>query len=181
VSIEVDAQPGWVSWPRAIHKIEGVEVAVKYTVRVPHCRNVEHVVHVNGRGACSGSNDVRPANGKRNIDVYERRLGAMRHTTNGTVIWSCCHVQVNRRYWPRRPRILFAGRTRRYACRPETPPAQLKLFLGASAGNLREHLSRARCPALAAAARQSRPPPAYGNVAFALGRFCGRRFSCPRV
>src|SRR6266481_969906 len=41
VSIDVDAKPGVVSVATRYPQNEGVEVAVEYTVRVPHCAHVE--------------------------------------------------------------------------------------------------------------------------------------------
>src|SRR3984893_10329673 len=43
VSIDVDAKPGAVSVSTHYPQNEGVEVAVEYTVRVPHAAHVEHL------------------------------------------------------------------------------------------------------------------------------------------
>src|ERR1700682_6758447 len=43
VSIDVDAKPGVVSVATRYPQNEGVEVAVEYTVHVPHCAHVEHL------------------------------------------------------------------------------------------------------------------------------------------
>src|SRR5207244_12369871 len=48
VSIEVDAKPDAVSITTRYPQNEGVEVAVDYTVHVPHGARVEHIGTVNG-------------------------------------------------------------------------------------------------------------------------------------
>src|SRR5207237_9309586 len=66
VSIEVDAKPGVVSVATRYPQNEGVEVAVEYTVRVPHCAHVDHLGTVNGTLRVSGGDgvhDLRTVNG----------------------------------------------------------------------------------------------------------------------
>jgi DUF4097 and DUF4098 domain-containing protein YvlB len=94
VSIEVDAKPGVVSVATRYPQNEGVEVAVEYTVRVPHCAHVEHVGTVNGTLRVSGIErveDLRTVNG--NIEVYEGGGSVHAHTTNGNVHLELLHVQ----------------------------------------------------------------------------------------
>src|SRR5713101_5403621 len=47
VSIDVDAKPSAVSVSTRYPQNEGVDVAVEYIVRVPHCAHVEHLGTVN--------------------------------------------------------------------------------------------------------------------------------------
>src|SRR5258708_13294320 len=71
VSIDVDAKPGAVSVATRYPQNEGVEVAVEYTVRVPHCAHLEHLGTVTGTLRVPGIARVehfRPV--KPNIDVY---------------------------------------------------------------------------------------------------------------
>jgi len=94
VSIEVDTKPGVVSVATRYPQNEGVEVAVEYTVRVPHCAHVEHVGTVNGTLRVSGIErveDLRTVNG--NIEVYEGGGSVHAHTTNGNVHLELLHVQ----------------------------------------------------------------------------------------
>src|SRR5258707_6082786 len=58
VSIEVDAKPGVVSVATRYPQNEGVEVAVEYTGRGPHCAHVEHVGTVNCTLRVSGRQRV---------------------------------------------------------------------------------------------------------------------------
>jgi hypothetical protein len=86
VSIDVDAKPGVVSVATRYPQNEGVEVAVEYTVHVPHCAHVEHLGTVNGTLRVSGLEsveDLRTVNG--NIEVYEGGGSVHAHTTNGSV------------------------------------------------------------------------------------------------
>src|SRR6202047_259650 len=94
VSIDVDAKPGVVSVATRYPQNEGVEVAVEYTVRVPHCAHVEHLGTVNGTLRVSGIErveDLRTVNG--NIEVYEGGGSVHAHTTNGNVHLELLHVQ----------------------------------------------------------------------------------------
>src|SRR5258706_5952145 len=94
VSIDVDAKPGVVSVATRYPQNEGVEVAVEYTVRVPHCAHVEHLGTVNGTLRVSGMEgveDLRTVNG--NIEVYEGGGSVHAHTTNGNVHLELLHVQ----------------------------------------------------------------------------------------
>jgi hypothetical protein len=94
VSIEVDARPGVVSVATRYPQNEGVEVAVEYTVHVPHCAHVEHLGTVNGTLRVSGIErveDLRTVNG--NIDVFEGGGSVHAHTTNGNVHLELVHVQ----------------------------------------------------------------------------------------
>jgi hypothetical protein len=92
VSIEVDAKPNDVSVVTRYPQNEGVEVAVEYTIRVPHGARVEHVGTVNGTVKIAGVESVeelRTVNG--NIEVYEGGGSVHAHTTNGNV-----HVELSR-------------------------------------------------------------------------------------
>jgi len=86
VSIEVDAKPGAVSVTTRYPQNEGVDVAVEYTVHVPHCAHVEHVGTINGTLRIAGVDaveDLHTVNG--NIEVYEGGGSVHAHTTNGYV------------------------------------------------------------------------------------------------
>lgn len=94
VSIDVDAKPGVVSVTTRYPQNEGVEVAVEYTVRVPHCAHVEHLGTVNGTLRVSGIErveDLRTVNG--NIEVFEAGGSVHARTTNGNVHLELLHVQ----------------------------------------------------------------------------------------
>src|ERR1700719_1859991 len=93
VSIYVDATRGVVSVATRYPQNEGVEVAVEYTVRVPHCAHVEHLGTVNGTLRVSGIErveDLRTVNGS--IEVYEGGGSVHAHTTNGNVHLELSHV-----------------------------------------------------------------------------------------
>src|SRR6202140_840940 len=93
VSIDVDAKPGVVSVATRYPQNEGVEVAVEYTVHVPHCAHVEHLGTVNGTLRVSGIErveDLRTVNGS--IEVYEGGGSVHAHTTNGNVHLGLSHV-----------------------------------------------------------------------------------------
>jgi DUF4097 and DUF4098 domain-containing protein YvlB len=86
VSIDVDAKPEGVSVITRYPQNEGVEVAVEYTVHVPHCAHVEHLGTVNGTLRVAGVeavDDLRTVNG--NIEVYEGGGSVHAHSTNGNV------------------------------------------------------------------------------------------------
>jgi hypothetical protein len=92
VSIEVDAKPNDVSVVTRYPQNEGVEVAVEYTIHVPHGARVEHVGTVNGTLRIAGVDSVeelRTVNG--NIEVYEGGGSLHAHTTNGNVHLELSH------------------------------------------------------------------------------------------
>jgi len=93
VSIDVDAKCGAVSVSTRYPQNEGVEVAVEYTVRIPHKARVEHVGTVNGTLRVSGIEEVeelRTVNG--NIEVYDGGGSVHARTTNGNVHLELLHV-----------------------------------------------------------------------------------------
>jgi DUF4097 and DUF4098 domain-containing protein YvlB len=86
VSIEVDAKPSAVSITTRYPQNEGVEVAVVYTIHVPHTARVEHLGTVNGTLRVSGVDaveDLHTVNG--DIEVFEAGGSIHAHTTNGNV------------------------------------------------------------------------------------------------
>src|SRR5690348_401721 len=86
VGIEISAKPDDVSVVTRYPQNEGVEVAVVYTVRVPHGARVEHLGTVNGTLKIAGVDaveDLRTVNG--NIEVYEGGGSVHAHTTNGNL------------------------------------------------------------------------------------------------
>jgi len=86
VSIDVDAKRESVSVMTRYPQNEGVEVAVEYTIHVPHRAHVEHLGTVNGTLRISGDEaveDLRTVNG--NIEVYEAGGAVHAHSTNGNV------------------------------------------------------------------------------------------------
>jgi hypothetical protein len=92
VSIEVDAKPNDVSVITRYPQNEGVEVAVEYTIRVPHCARIEHIGTVNGTVKIAGVESVeelRTVNG--NIEIYEGGGSVHAHTTNGNVHLELAH------------------------------------------------------------------------------------------
>jgi hypothetical protein len=92
VSIDVDAKPEGVSVTTRYPQNEGVEVAVEYTVHVPHFAHVEHLGTVNGTLRVSGVEaveDLRTVNG--NIEVYDGGGSVHAHSTNGNV-----HLELQR-------------------------------------------------------------------------------------
>jgi hypothetical protein len=94
VSIEVDAKPNAVSVNTRYPQNEGVEVAVEYTVHVPHGAIVEHLGTVNGTLRISGVEHVqelRTVNG--NIEVYEGGGSVHAHVTNGNVRLELAHLR----------------------------------------------------------------------------------------
>jgi len=94
VSIEVDARPDAVSIATRYPQNEGVEVAVEYTVHVPHGARVEHIGTVNGTLRISGIEnveDVHTVNG--NIEMFEAGGSVHAHTTNGNVHLELAHLQ----------------------------------------------------------------------------------------
>jgi len=94
VSIDVDVKPGVVSVATRYPQNEGVEVAVEYTVHVPHYAHVEHLGTVNGTLRVAGIErveDLRTVNG--NIEVFEAGGSVHARTTNGNVHLELLHVQ----------------------------------------------------------------------------------------
>ena len=86
VSIDVDAKPGAVSVSTRYPQNEGVDVAVEYTIHVPHGAHVERLATVNGTLRISdveNIEDLRTVNG--NIEVFEGGGAVRAHTTNGNV------------------------------------------------------------------------------------------------
>src|SRR5215510_15633407 len=86
VSIEVSARADGVAVTTRYPQNEGVEVAVEYTIHVPHGAKVEHLGTVNGTLRVAGVSEVdelHTVNG--NIEVYEADNNVRAHTTNGNV------------------------------------------------------------------------------------------------
>jgi DUF4097 and DUF4098 domain-containing protein YvlB len=86
VSIEVNATAKTVSVATRYPQNEGVEVAVEYTIHVPHSARVEHLGTVNGTLIVAGVDKVEElhtVNG--NIEVYGADSTVHAHTTNGNV------------------------------------------------------------------------------------------------
>jgi hypothetical protein len=93
VSIEVDARPNAVSVTTHYPQNEGVEVAVEYTIRLPHGARVEHIGTVNGTLRISGLEnveDLHTVNG--DIEVFEAGGNIHAHTTNGDVHLELAHA-----------------------------------------------------------------------------------------
>jgi hypothetical protein len=93
VTIEVDARLEAVSIATRYPQNEGVEVAVEYTVHVPHGARVEHIGTVNGTLRISGVEtveDLHTVNG--NIEVFESGGNLHAHTTNGNVHLELAHL-----------------------------------------------------------------------------------------
>lgn len=94
VSIEVEARPDSVSIATHYPQNEGVEVAVEFTVHVPHGAHVEHIGTVNGTLRISGVEaveDLHTVNG--NIDVFGAAGNIHAHTTNGNVHLELAHLR----------------------------------------------------------------------------------------
>ncbi|HMD38526.1 MAG TPA: DUF4097 family beta strand repeat-containing protein [Candidatus Acidoferrum sp.] len=92
VTIEVEARPNAVSVVTRYPQNEGVEVAVEYTIHVPHGARVEHIGTVNGTLKIAGVEsveDLRTVNG--NIEVYEGGGSVHARTTNGNL-----HLELSR-------------------------------------------------------------------------------------
>jgi hypothetical protein len=93
VSIEVQTNSRGVSVATHYPQNEGVEVAVEYTIHVPHSARVEHVGTVNGTLIVAGVDQVeelRTVNG--NIEVYGADRTVHAHTTNGNVRLELSHA-----------------------------------------------------------------------------------------
>ncbi|HEX4545415.1 MAG TPA: DUF4097 family beta strand repeat-containing protein [Candidatus Acidoferrum sp.] len=94
VAIEVEARPDSVSVATRYPQNEGVEVAVEFTVHVPHSAHVEHIGTVNGTLRISGLEvleDLHTVNG--NIEVFEAGGNIHAHTTNGNVHLELAHLR----------------------------------------------------------------------------------------
>jgi len=94
VSIEVDARPDAVSIATRYPQNEGVEVAVEYTIHVPHGARLEHIGTVNGTLRISGVEnveDIHTVNG--NVEVFEAGGSVHARTTNGNVHLELARVQ----------------------------------------------------------------------------------------
>ena len=92
VAIEVDAKANDVAVTTRYPQNEGVEVAVMYTVHVPHAARVERLTTVNGKLKVVGVDSVvelHTVNG--NIEVYEGGGGVHAHTTNGNLHLELLH------------------------------------------------------------------------------------------
>jgi DUF4097 and DUF4098 domain-containing protein YvlB len=86
VSIDVNANAGGVSVATRYPQNEGVEVAVEYTIHVPHGAKLEHLGTVNGTLRVAGVDEVdelRTVNG--NIEVFGADSTVHARTTNGNV------------------------------------------------------------------------------------------------
>ncbi len=93
VSIDVQANARGVSVTTRYPQNEGVEVAVEYTIHVPHGARIEHVGTVNGTVIVAGVDQVeelRTVNG--NIEVYGADRTVHAHTTNGNVRLELSHA-----------------------------------------------------------------------------------------
>jgi DUF4097 and DUF4098 domain-containing protein YvlB len=93
VAIDVDARPEAVSIATRYPPNEGVEVAVDYTIHVPHNARVEHLGTVNGTLKIAGVEnveDLHTVNG--NIEVYEAGGTVHAHTINGNVHVELAHL-----------------------------------------------------------------------------------------
>src|SRR2546425_8229573 len=93
VSIDVNANTGGVSIATRYPQNEGVEVAVEYTIHVPHGAKLEHLGTVNGTLRIAGVDEVeelRTVNG--NIEVYGADSTVRARTTNGNVRLELSHV-----------------------------------------------------------------------------------------
>jgi hypothetical protein len=92
VSIEVDARPDAVAVTTRYPQNEGVEVAVEYTIHVPHRVRVEHIGTVNGTLRVTGLEnveDLHTVNG--DIEVFEAGGSVHARTTNGNVRLELAH------------------------------------------------------------------------------------------
>jgi DUF4097 and DUF4098 domain-containing protein YvlB len=86
VTIDVNANAGGVSVATRYPQNEGVEVAVEYSIHVPHSAKLEHLGTVNGTLRVAGVDqvdDLRTVNG--NIEVYGADSTVHARTTNGNV------------------------------------------------------------------------------------------------
>ncbi len=93
VSIEVNARPDAIAVTTRYPQNEGVEVAVEYTIHVPHRVHLEHIGTVNGTLRISGLDnveDLHTVNG--DIEVFEGGGSVHAHTTNGNVHLELAHA-----------------------------------------------------------------------------------------
>jgi DUF4097 and DUF4098 domain-containing protein YvlB len=93
VSIDVEASSKAVSIVTRYPQNEGVEVAVEYTIHVPHSAHLEHIGTVNGTLRVAGVEtveDLHTVNG--NIEVFDAGGNVHAHTTNGNVHLELAHL-----------------------------------------------------------------------------------------
>src|ERR1700674_3417133 len=93
VAIDVEAKPDAISITTRYPQNEGVEVAVEYTIHVPHGAHIEHIGTVNGTLRIAGVEtveDLHTVNG--NIEVLEAGGSVHAHTTNGNVHLELAHL-----------------------------------------------------------------------------------------
>ena len=93
VSIEVEARPDSIAVATRYPQNEGVEVAVEYTIHVPHGVHVEHIGTVNGTLRVAGLEnveDLHTVNG--DIEIFEAGGNVRAHTTNGNVHLELAHT-----------------------------------------------------------------------------------------
>jgi len=86
VSIDVSSTPRGVSVATRYPQDEGVEVAVDYTIRLPHSAHVQRIATINGSLRISGVDtllDLHTVNG--NIEVFGAGSTVHARTTNGSV------------------------------------------------------------------------------------------------
>jgi len=103
VSIDVNANASGVSIATRYPQNEGVEVAVEYTIHVPHGAKLEHLGTVNGTLRIAGVDevdDLRTVNG--NIEVFGADSTVHARTTNGNVRLELSHVHGVGGRWPKR-------------------------------------------------------------------------------
>jgi hypothetical protein len=94
VHIDVNAKPDAISVVTQYPQDEGVEVAVDYTIRLPHTARVEHIGTINGTLRISGVDtlrDLHTVNG--NIEVYDGGGTVHARTTNGDVYLELARFQ----------------------------------------------------------------------------------------
>ncbi len=92
VTIDVAARPSAIVVTTRYPQDQGVEVAVEYTIRVPHGARLKLVSTVNGTLRISGvenTGELRTVNG--NIEVYDSAGQVAAHATNGNV-----HLELRR-------------------------------------------------------------------------------------
>ena len=95
VTIDVEAKPSAISITTRYPQNEGVEVAVEFTIHVPHSAHIEHIGTVNGTLRIAGVEiveDLHTVNG--NIEVFEAGGNIHAHTTNGNVHLELAHLPV---------------------------------------------------------------------------------------
>lgn len=94
VSIDVSAKPSAVAVSTHYPQDEGVEVAVEYTVHVPHSAHVERLGTVNGTLRIAGVanvDDLHTVNG--DIEVFDAGGSVHAHTTNGNLHLELAHLR----------------------------------------------------------------------------------------